>query len=135
MTIVLANESKAVLIDLERTYLNGCRIRLYTVNYVPVAGMLLTSFQPYPTDTGLAVVKTPVFGPATLNATFQGELLAPSLTWTTAFDGGTQTVYGYVVYDPVSLKVVFAERASAPFTITGPGQPYIVVPRKVMDTL
>lgn len=135
MPIVLANQSKARLIDSERMFLNSCKIRLFTVNYVPVGAMILTDFQPYPGDTGLSVINSPVFASAVLNGANQGELLAPTITWTASFSAGAITIYGYFVYDATTSLVVYAERASVPFTVSGAGQTYSVTPRKQMDTM
>lgn len=134
MSIVLHLLKLPTLLDQERTYLNTLVMKLFSNNFTPVATDTLGAFT-VPADTGLLLGKTPVFAVATLNGLNEGELIAPTLTWTASFSAGALTIYGYFVYDPADNTVVYSERAVAPFPVTAAGQTYSVTPRKVMDTM
>lgn len=135
MAIVLANESKANLIEQERPFLNTCSLRLFSQDFQPVAGMTMADFTPPIADTGFGKVFPLVFDPAILNAQEQGELSGTRLTWTATYDDGPFIVYGYVVYYSASNTVVYADRAADPFSVDGPEMIYYVDPLKVMDTM
>lgn len=134
MAIVLTNNGKVALIEEERTFLNGCTLRLFVNNYVPVAGSVVGNFTEC-TDSGYAGFTPIGFAAATLNGSNQGQILAPAVTWTFTHDVGDFTVYGYYVTRASDGQVVYAERAASPFLVTAPGQTYTVVPKKVMDTM
>lgn len=134
MSIVLMNNGKVALIEEERTFLNGCTIRLYKNDKVPAPGDVVGNYTEV-TDSGYAGFTPIGFTAATLNGSNQGQLLAPAITWTFTHDGGDFTVYGYYVTRASDGQVMYAERTASPFLVTAPGQTYTVVPKKVMDTM
>jgi hypothetical protein len=139
MSIVLARSSKAKLIEQERAFLNTCSLRLFKNNLVPTDANVVGDFTEVSAaggDTGYAAGGVaPGFTVATLNGAFQGQIVAPTVTWVFTFSAGGFTVYGYYVVDPATGLLVYSERAAAPFTVTAAGQTFSVTPKKVMDTM
>lgn len=137
MSIKLANQKKAKLIDQERTYLNTLNYRLFTNNHTPADADTESAFTEC-TDSGYLSLSdnTPHFSAATLNGSNQGELEGDPITWTFAHPAGDFTIYGWYATDPAdSDKLVMSEKATTPFTCTTAGQIYVVNPLKVQDTM
>jgi len=137
MSIVLANAWKPTLLDTERSTLNGYYYGLFVNNLTPTGANILADFTEC-TDGGYISTgrQHPVFTAAYLNGSNQGELDGATLTWTFSYSGGGFTVYGYFCATAGSGgALVFSERATAPFTVTAAGQIYVVVPKKLMDTM
>lgn len=133
MSIVLANLKKAQLLETTRAYLNSLEYRLFVNNFAPIAAMVLADFTEC-TDTGYSP-EPPAFSLAALSVANKGETVGPTITWTLTHSPGDYTIYGYYVVDPAdSDKVVYAERAAQPFTVTAAGQTYSVTPRYTRDT-
>lgn len=133
MPIVLANAKKAQVLETTRSYLNSLEYRLFVNNFAPIGAMLLVDFTEC-ADSGYSP-EPPAFAAATLNVANKGEVVGPTITWTLTHSPGDYTIYGYYVVDPADAdKVVYAERAAAPFTVTASGQTYSVTPRYTRDT-
>lgn len=133
--IVLANGKKAEMLDQEQTYLNTLELRLFTNNFTITGATVVGDFVEC-TDSGYSSVVDVGFPAAILNMDDQGETTADPITWAFTFSGGAFVVYGYYFTDPADGDAfVFGENASSPFSVTGVGQTYTVVPRVQLDTL
>lgn len=134
MSIVLANQKKATLLQQQKAYLAGLTIRLFVNNVTP-AGATTEAGLTECSDSGYAAVNNVGYGNAVINAGNQGESDGPTITWTFTHFPGDFTVYGYYLTDPVDGKLVFSERAANPFPCTAAGQIYVVTPKVLFDTM
>jgi len=132
VAIVLLNQKKAKVIDTTRSLFNASKYRLFKNDYSPVEGAVTADFTEV-TDSGY-VAKVPVFAAGVLNASNEGELLAPILTWVFIHAGGDFAIYGYYVTDDADDEVIFAERAPASILISVAGQTYSVTPKYTRTT-
>lgn len=137
MAMVMTAVGLPILLELERSYLNGLWYGLYTNNYTPVVGSTLINFTEV-VDAGYTATgrQHPAFTAATLNGSNYGEVISPDLTWSFDHATGDFTIYGYFVSTAFTAgSVIYAERAATPFTVTANGQIYMVSPKKLMGTM
>lgn len=135
MPIVLANISKAKLLQQKIPYLNGLQLHLFVNNITPDGTFNVAAFQE-PTDGGYHPVSPPLnFQPAYLNGQAKGETDGLPITWTFTFSTGAFVVYGYFLTDQANGNLVYSERATTPFSVTGAGQTYTVTLVMLEDTM
>jgi hypothetical protein len=101
--------------------LAGCYVRLFTnpaiYNHANTpASYVEAAF------AGYAPVVGPAWGVPFLNASSQGEIDSPVLTWTYTAGSGTQIVHGIFVTDPTNTKLFLAVHFLSPVTLS-PAQP------------
>lgn len=138
MSIVMTDDGLEACLEAELTYLNGLYYGLMktpapTLTYASVM-LDITEV----TDTGYTGTgrQHPVFVGTGPNASHQGEVTAPDLTWTLDHNAGDYDIVGYFVSTAGSGgTLIYAELADVPFTVTTPGQTYKVSPKKVQGTL
>lgn len=133
--IVLANNKKASLLQEQVDYLKTLRLRLFKNDLTPTGANVAADFTE-PTDTGYSAPIVNDWADATLNGSNKGETVAPTRFFTFNADGGGETIYGYWFTDPADgSKVVWSQRAAAPFAITAAGQIFAVIPKLQLDTM
>lgn len=132
--IQLADESKARLIEQERTFLNSCRYRLFVNDHEPSGLDTVDDYEQLVAGGYSAGGTAPNFLPAQLDAEGRGYLQAYTLTWIFTGSGLPVIIYGYYVVHPPTGRLVMAERAPEPIAISLPGQTFSVTPYKLMTT-
>lgn len=133
---VLANESKADLLEERRAFMNDCSFYLFTaVAGGVITGATLAADFTEPTDTGYAP-QNPSYTAAVLNAGNQGEMTAPDLVYTFDYSGGVPfVILGFFVLNDTTGRLVTSQFGGTPVTISAAGQTYTVSPKELLDTM
>lgn len=100
---------------------------LYTNDFTPVAGMVLSDFDE-PDDDDYIRKTAIVWNTPTAGADC-AFMIAPILTWTFSLSAGSFFIRGYFVYEPDGDLIHWAQKLDTPVHIILAGQPYALQPR------
>jgi hypothetical protein len=131
--IVMMTTGLVQCLEWERPNLNGCSYRLYVNNWTPAPSDGIAAYTQC-NDSGYAAW-VPAFAASTLNGSQQGQTVGPQTTFTFTLNNGPFTIYGYYVTRPSDGQVIYAEKASVPFSVSAAGMTYTVTPQKLMGTM
>lgn len=120
MAIKIPNEAELILLDSLRVNMfNAATIRLslFKNNYTVIDATVLADFTKAD-FTGYADASTLTFGAVVTNVDGKAETDSVVKSFTYTALAGSQTVYGYYLWDNVLNKLILAENFSAPIVLT-----------------
>lgn len=131
MALVVPDAGELVWLEKVRAYMNsagGVALKLYQNNYTPVQGSVFASFTEA-TFSGYATAAITDLGAPVTTSNKAVSTSAAAKVFTHSGGGVSNTVYGYYVVDAATFAVVWAERFSAPITMSSAVDSISITPR------
>lgn len=112
---VIPNEGMKWIIDVIKGT-PGLKVRTFKNNLAVQKSSTLLDFN---TSTfGGYADKVPVFGASALDVAPNYKATAAILTWTTNITGAAESIFGWVLFDSVSLKMIAGRLLTTPVVMT-----------------